>query len=124
MQILGCEFSDNKYNGIVLSHVQTLVKTSIFANNVGYAIRIHSSEHQPLLRLDYISEKEYKRSVLGFVGGPWGHLNFSDTRQDKGGGLTRFFACCISAKPTDLANSTSLAQVSRTSPTNQGSPPK
>ena len=74
-----CEFSENKYNGLVLSHVQTLVSHCNFVGNVGYAIRIHSIEHKPLLKLDYTSEKDYNRLILGSVGGPWGLLTYNET---------------------------------------------
>jgi hypothetical protein len=94
VQMTECEFFENNYNGLVLSHVQTLVRYCTFAGNSGYAIRVHSIEHQPLLRLVYQGEKDFKRAVLGFVGGPWGLLNYSEINHPQQRHRKGLF-CCI-----------------------------
>lgn len=61
LQIVDCHFTENKYNGLVMSSVQTLVKNCKFMGNLGFAVRIHNEDHKPLLRLHYTNgETDFK----------------------------------------------------------------
>lgn len=71
-----CDFVENKHNGLNISSVVTAVTFTTFVGNNGYAIRLQNAEQKQLLRLEYTNEKDYKRSVVGFVGGSWGLVNY------------------------------------------------
>lgn len=71
-----CDFVENKHNGLNISSVVTAVTFTSFVGNNGYAIRLQNAEQKQLLRLEYTNEKDYKRSVVGFVGGSWGFVNY------------------------------------------------
>ncbi len=78
-----CEFIENKHNGLNISSVVTAVTFSTFQGNTRYAIRLPNADQQLLLRLEYSSEKEYKRSVVGFVGGSWGIVDYKNAQKHK-----------------------------------------
>jgi hypothetical protein len=73
-----CDFIENKHVGLNVCSVVTAVTFSTFQGNSGYAIRLSKEDHQVLLRLEYSSEKEFKRSGDGFVGGVWGLVDYKD----------------------------------------------
>jgi hypothetical protein len=91
-----CEFSENKYNGIVLSQVYVTVKNCFFLSNQGYSIRVHSEEHSPLLKCIYQGKKDYEYHVDGLVGGPWGIIEYIDHSELKS--KKTLFGCCIPAQ--------------------------
>ena len=101
LHIVDCQFSENKYNGLVLSSVQALVKNSKFMGNLGFAIRIHIEEHKPLLRLLYSKgETDFKQQVQGIIGGPWGSISYKEAskppnQSERKLGLT----CCVPRTP-------------------------
>ncbi len=57
-----------------------------------------------LLRLEYSSEKEFKRTVDGFVGGVWGLIDYKNAQKHKQTEANSIISCCSVKHKRQAAN--------------------